>query len=94
MTSFTSTRFRSLITIPEIILEKTKQKCWVAKIWVADELVDYSYPFILPHFFNDKLTKDEFAIRFNFLQIWCWIDIRKEFFTKEFFNSYPAVLSN
>jgi hypothetical protein len=31
--SFTDREYRSLVTIPEVKLQKLKQNCWTAKIW-------------------------------------------------------------
>lgn len=94
VTSFSDNEFRSLITISEVIMEKSKQNCWIVKIWLAEELFYYAYPFFLPDFFNHKMKKDEFEVRFKVLQVWNSVYMKKEFFIKEFFDSYPAVLSN
>jgi hypothetical protein len=40
------------------------------------------------------MTKDEFEVRFKFLQVLCSVNMRKKFFIKEFFDSYLAILSN
>ena len=40
------------------------------------------------------MKKDEFEVRFKVLQVLSSIDMRKEFFRKEFFDFYSAVLSN
>jgi hypothetical protein len=92
--SFTDNRYRSLVTIPEVNLQKSKQNCWVAKVWVSEELFRYTHPFLLPDFFQQKLTKDEFEVQFKVIQIFSSITIVKEFFIQEFLDSYPSVLSN
>ena len=92
--SFTDKRYRSLVTIPEVNLQKSKQNCWVAKVWISEELFNYTYPFLLPDFFQQKLTKDEFEVRFKIIQVFSSINIVKEFFIQEFLDSYPSVLSN
>jgi hypothetical protein len=92
VTSFSDNHFRSLITIPEVVTEKSKQNCWVVKIWVANELFNYQYPFLFPNFFNKKMKKDEFEVRFKLLQVFSSTDISKEFFIKEFFDSYPSAV--
>ena len=92
--SFTDTEYRSLVTIPEVNLQKSKQNCWIAKIWIAEELFYYVHPFLLPDFFKQKTTKYEFDIRFKVLQVFSSINVMKEFFIKEFLDSYLSVLSN
>jgi len=59
VTSFTDNEFRSLVTIPEVRLRKSKKhNCWIARVWVAEEFFYYRYPFLLPDFFQQKTTKD------------------------------------
>jgi hypothetical protein len=41
-----------------------------------------------------KLNKDEFEVRFKFIQVFSSIHIEKVFHIKEFLNSYPSVISN
>jgi len=92
--SFTDREYRSLVTIPEVKLQKLKQNCWTAKIWIAEELFYYGHPFLLPDFFQQKTTKYEFDVRFKVIQVFSSISITKEFFIQEFLDSYPSVLSN
>jgi hypothetical protein len=76
-------------------LEKyRKLKYWVGRVWLVEELFYYRYPFYLPNFFQQKLTKDEFEVRVKFLQVFYSLDVEKEFFIKEFLNSYSSVISN
>ncbi len=60
--SFTDNAYRSLVTIPEIKLEKSKHNSWIAKVWIVEELFHYSRPFFLPNFFKQQTIKDEFEI--------------------------------
>lgn len=60
--SFTDTEYRSLVTIPEVKVQKSKQNSWIAKIWIAKELFYYEHPFLLPDFFQKKATKYEFDL--------------------------------
>jgi len=92
--SFTDTEYRSLVTIPEVNLQKSKQNCWIAKVWIAEELFYYAHPFLLPDFFQTKTTKYEFDVRFKVIQVFSSINIMKQFFIKEFLDSYTSVLSN
>jgi hypothetical protein len=71
-----------------------KQKCWVGRVWLVEELFYYRYPFYLPNFFQQKLTKDEFEVRVKFIQVFHSISIEKKFFIKEFLSSYSSVISN
>ena len=62
----------------------------IARVWIAEELFYYNYPFLLPDFFRKKNTKDEFQV----LKVFSSVSIKKEFFVKEFLDSYSSVLSN
>ena len=51
------TEFQRLVTIPKVKITKSKKlKCWIARVWVVQELFDYNYPFLLPDFFRQKTT--------------------------------------
>ena len=52
-TSFTDTKFQSLTIIPKVKLTKCKkQKCWIGRVWLVEELYSYNYPFLIPDFFK------------------------------------------
>ena len=96
VTSFTDSQFRSLVTIPEVRVSKSKKQnnSLIARVWIAEELFYYNYPFILPDFFRNKNTKDEFQVQFEILKVFSSVSIQKEVFVQEFLDSYPSVLSN
>ena len=96
VTSFTDNQFRSLVTIPEVRVWKSKKQnnSLIARVWIAEELFHYNYPFLLRDFFRKKYTKDEFQVQFEILKVFCSVSIKKEFFVKEFLDSYSSVLSN
>jgi hypothetical protein len=71
-----------------------KQKFLIAKVWLIEELFYYNYPFYLPNFFQQKLTKHELEVRFKLFQVFTSGSIEKEIFVQEFFKSYPSVLNN
>ena len=80
MDSFQSDCFRTLIAIPRIEYEICpKQKYLIANVWMVSELFYYNYPFYFPNFFNTKLTKDQFEVRFKFIQVFSSINIEKVF---------------
>ena len=54
---FSNQKYRSLVTIPEVNLQKGKQNSWTIEVWIADELFYYAHPFLLPNLFQVKLTK-------------------------------------
>lgn len=91
---FSDSGFRSLMTIPEVELEKTKNSIWIVKVWIAEELFYYAHPFILPNFSKQKFTKDEVEVHFKALQIYSSINLEKKFLIQEFLDSYPSVISN
>ena len=46
LSSFDDTYFQSLVAIPQVKLEKSlKQKYWIARVWLLEELFYYEYPF-------------------------------------------------
>jgi len=96
VTSFTDNQFRSLVTIPEVRVSKSKKQknSLIVRVWIAEELFHYNYPFLLPDFFRNKNTKDEFQVQFEILKVFSSVSIQKEVFIKEFLDSYPSVLSN
>lgn len=94
-TSFSHTEFQRLVTIPKVqIIKSKKLKCWIARVWVIEELFDYNYPFLLPELFRQKTTKCQFEVRFQVLQVFSSVSIEKKFFIQEFLDSYLFVLSN
>lgn len=54
----------------------------------------YNYTFLLPDFFRKKNTKDEFQVQSEILKVFYSVSIKKEFFVKEFLDSYFSILSN
>lgn len=62
--SFTDQSYRLLVTIPEIVVYKSKQNIWIVEIWIAEDLFSYLHPFIFTDFFNKKLNIDEFQVLF------------------------------
>jgi hypothetical protein len=90
--SFQNDCFRTLIAIPRIEYEIcSKQKYLIANVWMVNELFYYNYPFYFPNFFNIKLNKDQFEVRFKFIQIFSSINIEKVFWVREFI---PSKISN
>ena len=80
--SFDDTHFQSLVAIPQVKLEKSsKQKYWIARVWLIDELFYYNYPFYLPNIFQTKLTKDKLEVRFKFIQVFSSVNIEKVFYS-------------
>jgi len=93
ITSFSSKFYQSLVAVPLVRFNKIN-KFWVVKVWLVDKLFYYQYPFFLPNFFNTKLTKDQFNVRFKFIQTFTSVNLEKVFFIQEFLTNYPAVVSN
>jgi len=95
VTSFTDTKFESLVSIPKVSITKSdKLKCWIGSVWVAEELFYYKYPFLLPDFFRKKTTKDQFEVGFEIIKVFSSVTIEKEFFIQEFLDNYQSVISN
>lgn len=79
--------YRMLVSIPEASARKVQNQ-WIAEIWVADELFQYLYPFLLPDYFKNKLTKDEFLVVFEIIQVFSVDNMRKEFDIQRFLEFY------
>lgn len=95
ITSFSDARFQSLVTLPQVQFEKSSgNNFMLGKVWLIEELFHYKYPFYLPNFFQQKLSKHELLVRVKFLQIFSSVNIEKEIFIQEFFKSYPSALNN
>ena len=87
--------FSSLVTLPKLTIQKPKQeKCWRAEIWIVEELFYYKYPFFLPDFFQEKLTRDQFSVSFEVLKVFSSVEVGKHFQIKAFFQNYLTGLSN
>jgi len=84
MDLFQSDCFRTLIAIYRIEYEiYPKQKYLIADVWMVNELFYYNYPFYFPNFFNTKLIKDQFEVRFKFIQVFSSINTEKVFWVQE-----------
>jgi hypothetical protein len=95
VTSFSDSRFQSLVLVPQVQFEKcSKQKFLIAKVWLVEELFYYNYPFYLPNIFQQKLTKYELQVGVKLFQVFTSISIEKEVYIEDFFKSYPSVLNN
>ena len=90
LTSFSDNYFQSLVAIPLVKLHKI-QKFWVGRVWLAEELFYYNYPFLLPDFFKTKLTKDQFEVRVEVIKVFHSVDITKTFLIQQFLDSYSTV---
>ena len=91
---FNNQKYRSLVIIPEVNIQKGKQSFWTVEVWIADELFYYAHPFVLPDLFQQKLTKHQFEVQFHVIRTFSSLDIQKTFYFKEFLQAYPSVLNN
>lgn len=91
---FSDKEYRSLVTIPEVVLTKGKQNGWVGRVWISEELFRYTHPFILPNLTTKKLTKHEVEVQFKVIQVFSSVNIVKTFWIKDFFEEYSVKLTN
>jgi hypothetical protein len=91
---FSDKKYRSLVTIPQVTLEKGKQNSWFAEVWIAEDLFYYVHPFVLPDLFQTKLTKHQFQVQFYIIQTFSSVGIQKTFYLKKFLQAYPSTLTN
>lgn len=91
---FTDDYFKSLVTVPKLEVYKCKKsKCWVTRILLLEELFDYQYPFKYPDFFeteNNKLTKDQYLVRFEFIRVFSSKSATKHFYLRDLFQQHPV----
>lgn len=93
--SFTSSYFQTLVAIPRVEFEIIpNQKQLVANVWLVEDLFYYDYPFCFPNLFQQKLTKDQFNVRFELFKIFNSIEIEKIILVNQFLKNYPSTLSN
>lgn len=70
-----------------------KSKSWVTRILLFEELFHYQYPFKYPDLFeteNNKLTKDQYLVRFEFIRVFSIKSATKHFYLREFFQQHPV----
>lgn len=94
VTCFTDYYFKSFVTIPKLELYKCKKsKCWVTRILLLKELFDYQYPFKYRDLFeaeNNKLTKDQYLVKFEFIRVFSIKNATKHFYLREFFQQHSV----
>lgn len=93
LTSFSDIHFQSLVAVPLVKFTKF-QKFWVGRVWIAQDLFYYKYPFYLPDLFQQKLKKDQFEVQVQVFKTFSSENIDKVFLIKEFFQNYTSRLSN
>ena len=91
---FSNQKYRSLVTIPEVNLQKGKQNSWTVEVWIADELFYYAHPFLLPDLFQVKLTKLQLEVQVHVIRTFSSFDTQKIFYVEEFLQAYPSTLNN
>ena len=89
---FTDDYFKSLVTIPKLELYKCKKsKCWLTRVLLLEELFNYQYPFIYPDLFQTesiKFNKDQYLVRFAFIQLFSSKSATKKFYLRKFFQQH------
>ena len=89
ITSFSDIHFQRLAAIPKVQIFKSKKfKCWMASVWLVEDLFQYTYPFFIPDLFRRKMSKDEFDVTFEFIKTYSSVNVEKRFNVKEFLSSY------
>lgn len=94
--SFSHNSFKATMGIPQVNIfkENESNSPWMAEISLAEDVFNYTFPFMLPNLFSKKLTKDEFEVQFYVLQVFSSVELAKEFRIKEFLDNYPAKISS
>lgn len=85
--------YQMLVTIHAASVSKNQNQ-WIAQVLVADELFDYSEPFLFTDYFRKKkMTTDEFSVLFQILQNFSVPTITKEFDVPKFLRNYYSKLN-
>lgn len=90
--SFNDKHFQSLIAVPKV--EIYKEKDWIGKFWIVDDLFYYSYPFSFSDMFHSNLSKYEFSVLFELFKCFNSPTIQKQIKVKDFINNFPLKLWN
>lgn len=91
---FRNQKYRSLVTIPEVNLQKGKQNSWTAEVWITDKLFYYAHSFFLPDLFQVKLTKIQLEVQVHVIRTFSSFETQKIFYVEEFLQAYPSTLNN
>ena len=91
---FQNIGFSSLIAIPKVQVRKVSTAL-VVDIWLVENLFHYQYPYELPNLFHKSLTKSKLRVNWLFFSVFTSTRSTKKLFNiPEFFDDYPAQLSN
>lgn len=89
---FRDRKFQKLISIPKV--EFLKERYWIVKVWIVDELFYYNYPFAFPDMFHPTISKTKFAVQFELIRVFSANGLEKRIETHKFIQNYPSTLSN
>lgn len=94
--SFQDTCYQWLSAVPlSQVYSPTKPgQALIAKVWVADDLFFYDFPFYLPDLFYGKLKKHQIDVRIHILRVFATPNTEKVFYIRDFCDNYPAKLSH
>jgi hypothetical protein len=85
---FSDTQYRSLVTIPEVKLDKGKQNSWIAKVWIAEELYFYKFPFSFPDSFLSYQTDHQLQVKLQIIQAISTHSLEKKFCGNHFLSQF------
>jgi hypothetical protein len=89
---FRDRKFQKLISIPKV--EFLKERHWIVKVWIVDELFYYNYPFAFPDMFHPTISKTKFAVQFELIRVFSANGLEKRFEIQQFIKNYSSTLSN
>jgi hypothetical protein len=89
---FRDHKFQKLISIPKV--EFLKERHWIVKVWIVDELFYYNYPFAFPDMFYPTISKTKFAVQFELIRVFSANGLEKRFEIQQFIKNYSSTLSN
>lgn len=92
LSMFQDKKFQTLISIPKV--EFWKERHWMVKVWIVDDLFYYNYPFAFPSLFAPNTSKTKFAVQFEILRVFTSEGLEKRFEIQKFIETYPSALSN
>ena len=87
---FRDSKFQKLISIPKVEIWREKNNYWMVRLWIVDELFDYTYPFSFPDIFSPKISKLKFAVQFEIIRVFSSGGLEKRFHVRDFIQKFQV----
>lgn len=81
-----------MVSVPKVELYKEKE--WIGKFLIVDDLFYYNYLFSFPDMFHSHLSKYEFFVLLEILKCFNLPNLERRIHVKQFINNFPCTFSN